>query len=353
MIKGNMYDENLIPKVNIVIPAYNRKKSLREAINSILMQDYVNLEIIVSDNASDDGTEEMMRKWIEQEPKIKYYRNEKNLGIGENYRKICCEYPDGKYVALLDSDDYYIDKNYISSAVSLLESHEKCSCVAGGVCVINQKRGDMIFDMARFYLPKYMQRANLFEQCLMSPYHDVIPVTQTLVFKRKYVDNVCKKMLGEVEGVMIPWFLLWFLALMGDVCFIHNFVSGYRIWENNNSTQGKTTIYDANKILANYKEFYLKFCSHNRKMSDTAAKWSAFISYRIYSDIGYMCDSSALDSFSKLYPQNLKRVFFRWYENGRVGMHLFNPKSRNEYKNRFYRNKGYSCYLSSIEEEHK
>ena len=92
------------PQISILIPTYNRAGYLAEAIESALDQDYPNLEVIVSDNASTDGTE----KWIQRysaDSRFRYFRNETNLGSGPNYRKLLYVYATGEYGHFLTDDD--------------------------------------------------------------------------------------------------------------------------------------------------------------------------------------------------------------------------------------------------------
>jgi glycosyltransferase involved in cell wall biosynthesis len=110
------------PKISVLIPTYNRVNYLVEAIESALAQDYPNFEVLVSDNASTDGTEERVRKYF-SDPRFRYYRNEINLGSGPNYRKLLYEYAAGEWGHYLTDDDYFIDRRHLSRAVRLIQEH--------------------------------------------------------------------------------------------------------------------------------------------------------------------------------------------------------------------------------------
>lgn len=100
------------PKISIMIPTYNRAHYLVDAIESSLAQDYPNFEVIVSDNASTDGTEESVKKYL-SDPRFRYYKNDKNLGSGPNYEKLLYVYATGEYGNYLTDDDYFIDKDHL------------------------------------------------------------------------------------------------------------------------------------------------------------------------------------------------------------------------------------------------
>jgi glycosyltransferase involved in cell wall biosynthesis len=107
------------PRVSVLIPTYNRAGYLGEAVESVLEQDYGNFEVIVSDNGSTDGTGERMEKYL-ADPRVRYFRNEKNLGSGANYRRLLYEYAAGPLGHFLTDDDYFIDRQHLSKAVRLI-----------------------------------------------------------------------------------------------------------------------------------------------------------------------------------------------------------------------------------------
>ncbi len=110
-------------KVSIIIPTYNRLDLLLESVKSALDQDYGDLEVIVSDNASTDGTEGGMREFA-NDPRFKYCRNDENLGMVGNQRRGLFEYATGDWAIVLDSDDYLIDKSYVREAMEIVNQND-------------------------------------------------------------------------------------------------------------------------------------------------------------------------------------------------------------------------------------
>lgn len=76
------------PKVSIGMPVYNGEKYLRIALDCALRQDFPDFELIISDNASADGTQEICREYAARDPRIRYHRNETNLGASANYNHV-------------------------------------------------------------------------------------------------------------------------------------------------------------------------------------------------------------------------------------------------------------------------
>jgi len=96
---------------------------LVQAIESALAQDYEHIEVIVTDNASNDDTGEVVIKY-KDDRRFKYFRNEENIGMVRNWQKALHNYSSGDYFVLLSDDDYFISDNYISKAVKLFSEHD-------------------------------------------------------------------------------------------------------------------------------------------------------------------------------------------------------------------------------------
>ncbi|MEM4134638.1 MAG: glycosyltransferase, partial [Candidatus Micrarchaeia archaeon] len=76
------------PLVSIGMPVYNGERFIRQALDSLLAQDYENFELIISDNASEDKTPEICLEYAARDKRIRYYRNEKNMGAAWNFKRV-------------------------------------------------------------------------------------------------------------------------------------------------------------------------------------------------------------------------------------------------------------------------
>ena len=76
------------PMVSVGLPVYNGEKYLSQALDSICNQDFGDFELIISDNASTDRTEEICKSYAAKDGRIRYFRNEENIGAVPNYRKV-------------------------------------------------------------------------------------------------------------------------------------------------------------------------------------------------------------------------------------------------------------------------
>ncbi len=94
------------PAVSIVIPAYNTEKYIERCINSCLFQKTsLEYEVVVTDDSSSDATQEILEDVYSREELLNIRHNQDNIGVGLT-RNECIKRAKGRYVFLLDSDDY-------------------------------------------------------------------------------------------------------------------------------------------------------------------------------------------------------------------------------------------------------
>lgn len=97
------------PKISFVMPSYNAVAWIGEAIQSVLMQTIKEIELIIVDDGSTDGTIEFLKDWAEKFPNVKVIYNEKNLGAGAS-RNIGTAAASAPIIAITDSDDLNADE---------------------------------------------------------------------------------------------------------------------------------------------------------------------------------------------------------------------------------------------------
>jgi len=93
-----------LPRVSIGLGVYNGERFLRQTLDSLLAQTYRYFELIICDNCSTDGTEEICRSYAAREPRIRYYRNAANIGIDRNFN-LCFTLSRGEYFKWACGDD--------------------------------------------------------------------------------------------------------------------------------------------------------------------------------------------------------------------------------------------------------
>lgn len=135
------------PLVSIGMPLFNAERHLAEALDSLLAQDYPNLELIISDNASTDATESICREYAARDKRISYHRTEANQGAVWNFNHVF-ELAQGELFMWAAHDDVRAPA-FVSCCVAALDGHPEAVLCCTGVGFIdeNSKEVHAWFDL--------------------------------------------------------------------------------------------------------------------------------------------------------------------------------------------------------------
>jgi len=125
------------PRVSIGLPVYNGENFLKEALDSILNQTFEDFELIISDNASTDRTEEICREYLAKDSRIRYYRNSQNLGAAGNYNRVF-DLSRGEYFKWAAHDDVCAPE-YLECCVEVLEQNPSVVLCYPKTVIINER----------------------------------------------------------------------------------------------------------------------------------------------------------------------------------------------------------------------
>jgi glycosyltransferase involved in cell wall biosynthesis len=107
------------PRVSVGMPVYNGERFLEEALGSILAQSFDDFEVVISDNASTDRTEEICRAYAHKDGRIRYFRMRDNYGVVDNFNNVF-RLSTGEYFKWASSDDV-CEHDYLRKAVEVLD----------------------------------------------------------------------------------------------------------------------------------------------------------------------------------------------------------------------------------------
>ena len=125
---------NKLPKITIITVAYNSANTIRDTIKSISNQDYKNIEYIIIDGGSSDGTLEIIKEYPDR---VDYYISENDKGIYDAMNKGIMA-ATGDIIGILNSDDFY-PNNFILSNVAKSFYQEQCDAVYGDLVYVDIK----------------------------------------------------------------------------------------------------------------------------------------------------------------------------------------------------------------------
>ena len=131
------------PRVSIGLPVYNGEKYLEKTLESILSQTFSDFELIISDNGSSDRTADICKMYADRDSRVRYYRNEINLGVAPNYNR-AFELSSSEYFKWADYDDI-LEPSFLAKCVDGLDKHPKAAVCFPKVRQIDEN-GDFIRD---------------------------------------------------------------------------------------------------------------------------------------------------------------------------------------------------------------
>lgn len=123
------------PLVSVIIPTFNRREWVVRAVDSVLAQTFTDIEVIVVDDGSSDGTGDLVRQRFGSDQRVHYLRQANAERAVARNTGICAAR--GKYVAFLDSDDQWLPHK-LARQVPLLESHPDLAFVFSGFAWIDE-----------------------------------------------------------------------------------------------------------------------------------------------------------------------------------------------------------------------
>lgn len=110
------------PLVSVIMPAYNAEKYISESIESVLTQSYQNWELLITDDRSNDNTQQIVEEYCAKDKRIKLFINKENGGAGVA-RNNSIEKASGRFIAFLDADDQWLPKKLTKQIAFMLKNN--------------------------------------------------------------------------------------------------------------------------------------------------------------------------------------------------------------------------------------
>jgi glycosyltransferase involved in cell wall biosynthesis len=211
------------PLLSVCFITYNHEKYIRQALESILMQkvDFP-IEIVIGNDCSTDGTSAIVKEYLEQFPTlIRLNEIQSNIGMTANWLSTisACK---GKYIAMLEGDDYWTDVNKLQKQVEFLESHSNYSFVAHDLSVIEEKGVLAKDSLLHFSLSQEFTIFDIFKK-------QIFLQTATLVFRREMLQSFPSWADKRVKSIDILLYMM--LATQAPFYYIAEKMSVYRLHE--------------------------------------------------------------------------------------------------------------------------
>lgn len=284
------------PLVSVAVCVYNGERFLKLQLDSILNQDYKNLELIIVDDGSTDGSGEILQSYAERYDQVKVYFNTANLGYVKNFEK-AISLSNGKYIALSDHDDIWYPEK-ISKQVAAIGDH-----------LLIYHDSEYIDEKGNSLDLKMSQLLNLYEGNSPLPFVLKNCVSgHTILFDRMLIEHA----LPFNAAFFHDWWLAFVAANLGSIKHLPEILVKYRQHANNTidmlnlkpDAQQEETFYNP---LVIDKE-WIRHCSSYNGLHTTLIA-------RIYYLISNISPLNKLKLYFLLYRK--KRLFYAINKGGK------------------------------------
>jgi glycosyltransferase involved in cell wall biosynthesis len=245
------------PLVSIVIPVFNRCELISDCIESALAQTYSNIEIIVSDNCSIDGTQAIVNRYALDDPRVRLIENSENIGPVRNWLR-GLQFASGTYCRLLFSDDLLHPTAVEKQVVAMFDSFSEAalsSVIVGSLPwkgdVLYKRRDTMQHINSRTYIVSSLLRPGIYpvSPCAFLFRRERYCVVLELLAK-KWADNV--EFMQTGAGIDLLSILEYFSA-NGTVVYLDEPLVFFR------SHQNSITIGNINEVRCLYHKARYQF----------------------------------------------------------------------------------------------
>lgn len=252
-----------LPLVSIGIPTFNREATIGRALDSVLSQDYPNIEVIISDNASTDRTGEICATYAKNYPNISLTVQEKNKGPTNNFIEVL-NFASGELFMWLGDDDW-LDPDYVSTCVKALMGDTSLA-MAGG-CAKYYRDGAEAFTGFSTNLYQHSPLARMRKYYAQVGDNGIFYA----VMRRKFATN---NMLRNCMGG--DWLFIAAMAYQGKIltapCFVHRDLEGTSASKNKIAkTLGISTFSASFRYVFIAVDAFLDISSRNPAFKDMSA----------------------------------------------------------------------------------
>ena len=318
-----------MPKISVVMPAYNAEKYIGEAIESILNQTFKDFEFIIINDGSVDHTKEIIREY--NDPRIVLLENDKNRGIVLSLNK-GLDAATGKYIARMDADDIAL-KNRFERQVEYLDEHKDIGVLGTGICTFGEK----IKEQKRVFTTnaEQLKAELLFNSCIAHP---------TVMIRKSVLQKYNLKYNTEFAGAE-DYCLWWNIAKVSKIATLPDILLDYRIHESQITKKKDVQYYNMMDSLMEIrfkdigyigtkeeKEMFMKYClgeyesysDHIRKFNEKNTYFNQKKLVKIFElAIIYALNNSVLkkDARKSIYQYAVKAGMFTWCTRIKVKYH--------------------------------
>lgn len=202
----NMQDDT--PLITTIITTYKRPELLKQAVTSVLEQTYPNFQVCVYDNASGDETGEIMRAFIQKDPRVKYHCHAENIGMMANY-EYALSRVNTPYFSFLSDDDFFLPCFY-ETALKGFEEHPDAAFSACGVTAVDETGKVLAHPLSAWRREGYYPVPEGILEMIRAKGN--LPIPTGILFQHHLVKDIIPDWCDEIRLLWDPDYLLQIAA---------------------------------------------------------------------------------------------------------------------------------------------
>lgn len=299
--------------VSICIPIYNGEEFLEESIKCAINQTYEHLEILIVDDCSTDNSNEIIKKLTNQDKRIKYFKNEKNIGLVANWNK-SIQLSKGDWVKFQFQDDL-MKHNAIEKMIGSLSGKKYRLVISGRSYIIpKKKKSDLAIHLNNRTLKDYINKGGVIHPVDLAKFlnsnllsynfigEPIVGLIRKDLFKDYGLYDLALKQIVDFE--------FWLrIGLNEPFYFVMENLNQFRIHSNSQSSKNKKTdgpgptitdrILLADKLLNS--DLYLNYRKHTSMVMDISTLFNSLYK-KLVLETGYFRFKKAFPNCSFILP---------------------------------------------------
>lgn len=289
--------------VSVIMAIYKEKEEhLIAAIESILLQTYKNIELVI---VNDNPLDSILEKYVKsiEDKRVIYTRNDENSGLAASLNK-AIHISSGVYIARMDADDISMPDR-ISKQISFLEKHKDIDILGTNAFIINDA-GDEVYEIKNDYTSSYIKAATFFGAPLI---HPTVMFRRSVFSKHKLYYNESYKYAQDYE--------LWSRAVfVVKICLLQDMLFKWRDNENRVSNKSNITQHELTRQIhiSQIKRFEIIPDDKDVELNEILFHHSPTTIRKLIPVFWWAYKISAINDKKNIFPKKeLKRVLAYYY----------------------------------------
>jgi glycosyltransferase involved in cell wall biosynthesis len=190
-------------KVSVLVPVYNGEAFLAECLESILAQDFTDMEILIIDDVSADGSVALVERYAARDSRIRWWKNPNNLGLARNFN-CCLRAAKWEYIKYVHQDDKLVSPLAIRKMVEVLDNHREVSLVGSAWQILDGH--SRVTEVRDYFKPGIMEGRQAIVRCMGEP-ANLIGGPSAVMFRREQAARGYDEQLQQLLDLDL-WFHL-------------------------------------------------------------------------------------------------------------------------------------------------